>query len=205
MTRGPSTPSTHSITLYPPIADACVIAGDEADTNFGGSFILLLSNRSYYITTDEIYQSYDPERIIGSSKIYLKFDLTSIPSNATIDVATLGMEYYCPFSPIERDVFVFYCSDDAWTESGITWNNAPSHEEIPTDTTHIKRTEEDWWGMGSCNWDVTQDVRRAIQKGMITLVLEADLSGIEENFYIDFSSKEKQVGVMNSLYVSYTS
>jgi len=59
--------------------------------------------------------------------------------------------------------------------------------------------------MGSCNWDVTQDVRRAIQKGMITLVLEADLSGIEENFYIDFSSKEKQVGVMNSLYVSYTS
>jgi len=57
-----------------------------------------------------------------TQRTYLKFDLSSIPDNATINSATLRVYSYVAPYTFELQV---YHANDSWTEGSVTWNNQP--------------------------------------------------------------------------------
>jgi hypothetical protein len=57
-----------------------------------------------------------------ANRAYLKFDTSSVASNATIVSVTLKL-----YSTItDTGSFQAHTTTDGWTESGLTWNNAPA-------------------------------------------------------------------------------
>lgn len=158
-----------TVTLYS-VADAYVNSSNPG-TNYGSA--------------SSMYVSANSEQDFA----YLKFDLTSIPSGANIISAKLmvylldtGGSIY--WSPADR-IGAYYCSDNSWTESGITWNNKPSFNVIPTDM----------WSFGIIyyvkvykSWIVTEDVKTAFPSGIITEVLKFESK--TGNGYALFHSRE---------------
>ncbi len=97
--------------VYEPIADAYV---DQAktSTNYGTKPYLRVKNASKDLET------------------YLKFDINDLPSCAEVDSSRLGLYATDPGPDGGK---VFFPSSNDWTETGITWNNAPGHDPF-------------WWG-----------------------------------------------------------
>jgi len=69
----------------------------------------------------------------GAERPYIKFDLSSIPSDATIDSATLNVYNYYPpdigESPYTEKTLVVDAKEvsvDTWTEETLNWNNKPA-------------------------------------------------------------------------------
>jgi hypothetical protein len=104
---------------------------------------------------------------------YVMFNLSSIPSDAEIISATL--KFY--LSSTEGEIYgspadtigTHYCSDNSWTELGITWNNKPDFNLEPTST----------WAFSLIytvkvykSWDITEDVKMALPSGILTEVLK---------------------------------
>jgi hypothetical protein len=85
------------------------------DANYGNSIFLYTHNWNH------------TEDAIGPiAYAWLKFDLSEIPSQATINSIILRMHTAMWGTRSINPVGVFVCDDNSWTESGITWNNAPS-------------------------------------------------------------------------------
>ena len=145
VSAAPAIGSTTEI-LYP-IADAYVNSSSP-DTNYGLENYLQLS------TTSE------------SAYAYVMFNLSSLPSEANVFSAKLKV-YLSDISGYTGSIGAHYCSNDDWTELGITWNNKPAYVGTATDTVY--------YGMfvyhGYDTWDVTIDVRNALGKGKLTEVL----------------------------------
>src|SRR5271157_4673874 len=85
----------------PPSADTDTSHTSPA-TNYGGAVSLVLQP--------------------GSNNAYLRFNLSTLPSNASIDKATLRLFVNSVTTPGSFDV---YQVNTAWTESTLTFNNAP--------------------------------------------------------------------------------
>jgi hypothetical protein len=158
-----------STTLYS-VADAYVNASSP-DTNYGSSASLCVAA--------SLEQDY----------MYVKFDLTSLPSGANIISANL--EIYLDYTtgsfysiPADR-IGAHYCSDNSWSESEITWNNKPVFASEPTGS----------WSFGMMyyvdtykSWDVTADVKAAFSSGILTEALKFDSK--TGNGYTFFHSRE---------------
>jgi hypothetical protein len=56
---------------------------------------------------------------------FLKFDLSKIPPQASINEATLRLHTAMWGTRSNNKVGVFLCEDTSWTESGLSWNNVP--------------------------------------------------------------------------------
>ena len=120
---------------------------------------------------------------------YVMFDLSSLPPGATIIYVELRMylsstggDLYA--MPADR-IGAYYCSDNSWTENGITWNNKPNFNSEPTAT----------WSFGMMytidtykTWDVTEDARNAFPSGILTEVLK--FSSKTGDGYAVFDSRE---------------
>ncbi|MEY3895006.1 MAG: hypothetical protein RLZZ214_525, partial [Verrucomicrobiota bacterium] len=72
----------------------------------------LMPDRGEYGWRDSYYRS------------YVKFDLTGVNPGA-IDTAELKMKVSAVETGVENNVVVMRLNNDSWSESGITWNNAP--------------------------------------------------------------------------------
>ncbi len=121
--------------------------------------------------------------------IYVMFDLSSIPTTANIISAQLKMylsstggDIYG--SPADK-IGAYYCSDNLWTEQGITWNNKPSFNTEPTGI----------WSFSMFytyniykSWDVTADVETAVPSGTLTETLKFESK--TSDGYAIFQSKE---------------
>ena len=59
-------------------------------------------------------------KVTNVRRTYLKFDLSGLPSGAIIDSAILHL-----YRTEDSDIPSAYTTTDAWTETGITWNNQP--------------------------------------------------------------------------------
>jgi hypothetical protein len=158
-----------TVTLYS-VADAYVNASSP-ETNYGSA--------------DSMYVSASSEQDFA----YLKFDLTSIPSGANILSATLkvylwgtGGSIYG--SPADK-IGAYYCPDNSWTESGITWNNKPSFNPTPSDTYAFGMI---YYVKVFKSWIVSEDVKAAFPSGIITEVLKFESK--TGNGYALFSSRE---------------
>ena len=107
----PSEVATTDITVtLSPVADADVVI-DQPDANFGAAASVKVG----------------PELFEAARHVYLKFDLSSIPADATIVEATLAMSAYSGFAwGNDGNVYASFVPEDAWTEMGLTWNNRPA-------------------------------------------------------------------------------
>lgn len=158
-----------TVTLYP-VADAYVNSSSP-DTNYGD--------------VDHMYVGNNSEQDF----VYVMFDLSSITSKANVISANLSLYlsstggdiYWYPADKIG----VYYCSNNSWTELGITWDNKPSFNSELTDTYtflfmyYVKEYK---------SWNVTEDVRTAFPSGTLTEVLKFERK--TEDGYALFHSKE---------------
>lgn len=142
---------TSQITLKP-TQDAYVDSYNP-DSNHGGQNDLDVENYQYSIgSTVWSFQSIT----------WLKFSLSSVPAGATIDSATLQM--YSTFVVETYTVHAYYCSDDSWTELGITWTNKPTASLTSVDSKTVA-TSGQWY-----NWNVLEAVNSAKISNNLTTV-----------------------------------
>ncbi|KPK76111.1 MAG: hypothetical protein AMJ79_08185 [Phycisphaerae bacterium SM23_30] len=137
-------------------------------------------------------------------RTYLLFDLSAIPSDATINSAELVMEvtsYTNPSPPSQ--VAVHHVDDHSWDEMSLTWSMPPNVPAIfhptPADTTQI-------WGAGVYSWTVTNGVIAAHgTDGRYSAVVKLlDDKWIDEkNDFIQFRASDSDVPP--KLVIDYTS
>jgi hypothetical protein len=134
-----------------PIADSHV-ANEGPDRNWGREWNLFVRGNGTEILA------------------FLMFDLSQVPSGATIEGAKLRLYTMGVF--IKALVSVYYCPSNDWTEEGITYNNKPAFSPNPTDTANV--TKQGWY-----EWDVTGNFQSAFETAdkKLSLVLKADTYG----------------------------
>jgi len=128
-----------TLTLYP-------VADNYPDSKYP---------RSAYGTRPILYvgNSYDhAQKIWGSERIYIRFDVSTIPKDHIVLQATLRLwQYYAP--ALEQRYEVHRVLGD-WDERTENWLNQPAWAETKTaETTAPPRTEV------PVEWDITTDVK----------------------------------------------
>jgi len=140
-----------------------------------------------------MYTEYDSFKGYGSSRIYIKFDTTSIPSDAKIISADLCLYMYD--SPKTNQEFEAYSVLSEWNEHNLTWINQPEFTEKSSSMTAIQPTPSAKW---IC-WEITEDVRMwhsgaANNYGtMIRIKNEVNASDQVASFYPSETLQEKQL------------
>src|SRR3989304_2995133 len=101
------------VTLYP-TADAELVQGAPT-TNYGTATVVYICP-----TTGNLIQN------------LLKFNISSIPVDATINSATLRVNCDGVYQLVGgvTDVQARKIADDTWTELGVTWNNQPTAGDV---------------------------------------------------------------------------
>lgn len=145
------------------------------------------------IFAGNMYTEYDSFKGYGSSRIYIKFDATSIPSDAKIISADLCLYMYD--SPKTNQEFEAYRVLSEWNEHNLTWINQPDFTEKSSSMTAIQPTPSAKW---IC-WEITEDVRMwhsgaANNFGtMIRIKNEVNASDQVASFYPSETLQEKQL------------
>jgi uncharacterized membrane protein len=133
-----------------------------------------------------MYQGWTPN-VYLSERVYLKFDISKIPSGATIDSAVLMLNSrygpstgVSPYPPTWHLVDARPVNNDDWSEWTITWNNAPQPEDTVLATDNFQA--DDYVGeFAWCSWDVTSYVVSQITGGDKTISIA--LVGQNEGVY----------------------
>ena len=140
-----------------------------------------------------MYTEYDSFKGYGSSRIYIKFNTTSIPSDAKIISAELCLYMYDP--PKTNQEFEAYRVLSEWNEHNLTWINQPDFVEKSSSNTAIQPLPSEKW---IC-WEITEDVRTwhsgaAHNYGtMIRIKNEVNASNQVASFYPSETLQEKQL------------
>lgn len=142
--------SSETISLNP-IADSYV-EEYEPNSNHGGASTLEVANSTnMFVLCDEAY---------------LMFNLSAIPSGATIESATF--QVYTSMITETHIIGAHYCADNSWSEMGITWINKPTYSNSASDIQTVGR-QNTWY-----NWTVSNDVKGALGAKKITFVLKSE-------------------------------
>lgn len=123
------------VAQFSPVDDAAVFQ-DTPDSNYGSETWLEVASQ-----------------IGGNRRSYLKFDLSQLPENAlTLDTDLNLYFYWGSGYTTLRDAGVLIearaVRNDSWSESTITWNNAPAIEEM-IDSVGIGSYGWKTWGVSS--------------------------------------------------------
>ncbi|WP_455369413.1 DNRLRE domain-containing protein, partial [[Eubacterium] cellulosolvens] len=90
------------------------------------------------IFAGNMFTEYDSFKGYGSSRIYIKFNTTSIPSDAKIISAELCLYMYD--SPKTNQEFEVYRVLSEWNEHNLTWINQPDFAKKSSSITTIQPT-----------------------------------------------------------------
>lgn len=163
------------VTLRP--TDDTYVDSNNPNSNYGGQT---------YLEIEYSVIGSDPYQAVYKDLAWLKFDLSSIPTGAVTDEATLQL--YASIVGETFNVYAYSCSNDSWTELTLTYSNMPNYNATPMDTT-IVATGSRWY-----NWSAVDAVRDAITGNFsaITIVLN-DPSPHSSLSDIWFCSKEAPV------------
>lgn len=138
-----------------------------------------------------------------TERSFVRFDLSSIPSSATVSDATLRLFYAgCDFGPDEADVGVYQVTDP-WAESNLSWITRPAFSGAADDVISLGCPGERGVYV---EWDVTGLVRDwvsggAPNRGMMVKATSETGDGVP---YAEFGSREGVIGQQPKLVVSYT-
>ncbi len=94
---------------------------------------------------------YKFEDIFGSSRIYLKFNLSAITSEYRIESAILKL--YMIDGPSSPNKFDIHIVNGDWDENLLIWATQPDFDEKPIDSTTIDSTANRW-----ISWNVTKAI-----------------------------------------------
>ncbi|MCJ7760888.1 DNRLRE domain-containing protein [Candidatus Bathyarchaeota archaeon] len=100
-----------------------------------------------------MYVEYNSYKLYGNSRIYIKFNITSIPQDAKILSANMCLYMYDP--PKTSQEFETHRVMSDWNEHKLTWRTQPPYVKAPTSTTIIRPTPIEAW---VC-WDITSDLK----------------------------------------------
>jgi hypothetical protein len=162
-----------------PTADAPVRAGQYANTNYGTDPLLICKRLTSDSTSD--FNRAD----------YLKFDLTTIKTAPSQALLTLTI------NPVSRPargfetIQLYSVADTSWTESGITWNNAPGLNRTNfTSTGTLQSALSVPMSPGTASFDITASVKANLGK-VVTLQL---IDGQATANYLAFDSRDAVSG-----------
>jgi len=127
--------------------------------------------------------------------VYIQFDLSTIPEGSTVTYTRL--ELYCDYAPISR-AFYLHQVTSSWSETGITYNNAPT-----CNPTHITYTTVDNTG-----WFLWNNLQNLVQiwvdgssnNGMIIKPHYTGSDGADEFRSSDYPTESYRP----KLYIEYT-
>ncbi|MGY5880024.1 MAG: DNRLRE domain-containing protein [Candidatus Thorarchaeota archaeon] len=144
--------------------DVTVINGTSADSNMDGYPALLIgvADLSPWI----------------AARAWLKFDLTHLPQELSIQRATINMHVDAEASTDDLPVGVYHCTNDAWELTGITWNNQPTFSATPSDVIDSPASPNMFIPMNWYAWDITTDVRATMNQD--DMILTEVLKQIDE-------------------------
>lgn len=146
-------PITRKTISLIPIADAYVDSYDP-HTNFGNEADLSVDVYLWKIT-------------------YIKFDLSSIPSDSTIHNANLILRVS---EGDTNDILCYRSNDTSWDEYSINWENRPSYIGEAVKGIYSSSKEESSWKIDSEDSSNYNFVHNSLSSGKITLVLIDDAS-----------------------------
>jgi hypothetical protein len=91
--------------------------------------------------------------------ILIKFDISSIPSNAIINSAKLYIYYFAwkDNNPVGRDLNLYRITNN-WHELIVTWNTRPSFDPMISSSAIVPSSSGVWM-----EWDVTSDVEKFVK------------------------------------------
>ena len=103
-------------------------------------------------------------RAMGIYRAYLQFDLSSIPDDAVILDARLGLYYYSSITTVTGHIGA-YLVEESWNEGNINWNNQPAVSTTAEDDLSLSGSSvnvfvywyigdvvEDWWDGSTPNY-----------------------------------------------------
>lgn len=133
---------------FTPIADSYVRSGSYADTNYGTETSLVVkSDASSY-----------------GRKSYVRFDYSTFNGSNTPS-AKIRFFVSSVNTDQSRTIKIYGTSDESWSESGITWNNAPSGSTL-LGSIAISNTTNTWYQL-----DVTSYINSHMSDKNVSFVL----------------------------------
>lgn len=175
-----------TVTLYP--SKDSYVHDQYPTTNFG------TANNMYAGDQDEIKP--------GTCRAWMQFDLSSITAGSTINSATLNYGYYGHGgSYIDVTYGIAVCNDNSWTETGITWNNAPNGSVSGISNTYASSSGSQFSALSGQTLDMTSDVDTALASGAVSWRIINNNEG--DGSFLKTYSKEGSAHFV-SLVVNYT-
>jgi hypothetical protein len=149
------------------------------NSNYGGQTHLDIE---YFIIGTPPYQ------LTYIDIVWLKFNLSSVPDGAVVDVATLQL--YTVTAGETFDVHTYSCSYNSWTELSLTYSNMPSYNTTSMDSALVAAGYQ-WY-----NWSVVDAVTNALSShsSAVTVVMnEPSPHSPFSNVWFDSKEEPAQV------------
>ncbi|KAA6439009.1 DNRLRE domain-containing protein [Dyadobacter flavalbus] len=162
----PASEYIRSTLTIPVIADAYVHAS-FTDENFGTSGELIVKSGEENITRNT----------------YLKFPLTGLIQVSSARIRVYG---YNVESTMKVNLSAYAVDNDAWTETGITWNNAPASGTVPLTYTTVNNAA------GYRDIDVTEFVQSQVAGDKLVSIMLKNRTFVNKKLV--FQSKENTLG-----------
>ena len=175
------------VTLKP--ADDTYTDSINRKSNYGGESSLEITTgvtrAPPSMKDDEINQGGIPAPY--SKIVWLKFNLSSVPNGAVVDMAVLQLYATVVAENGGLVVKADSCSDNTWTELTLTYSNMPCAGMMPLDFEHVS-TSNQWY-----NWSVVDVVRNVLNGNpkALTIALMTSLESSASSAW--FWSKEAPV------------
>lgn len=161
-----------------PVEDSYIRAGTYANTNYGTA------------TSASVRRSGNNSSNANNRCAYIKLDLTGVttaPKSAILNLSLSGSSPTTSSTPVD----IYYVSDNSWTETGITWNNAPGLNRTTfASTGGLVASHLVPLGAPTASFDLTSFV--AAHKG--TVVTLQIMSDTLDNNTVGFKSREAASG-----------
>ena len=150
-----------------------------ADANFGyhDGFSTSNANGGNALFNQTFFQPSASGTGYNCGRSVLKFDLSSIPSNAVILSATLDLYGYGPASSTGQVTSVGNAGNNpclisrvssSWTELGVTWNSQPTITSQDEDTLAVSTSfNQNYLGVDVTNMVTTMHQNQAINYGFM--------------------------------------
>jgi hypothetical protein len=160
---------------------------------YTGDFRLVFDNSFSWFTSKTVSLSdviLTMDSNVISAPIFLLFDLSNIPPEATINTANLSLTFKDSGVSLYNIVKSFDCSESNWNEQAITFENAPLSQSFLTESSSLNMSVG--ISVGSRIYlDIRPDVVRSMPNGKVTEVV-AVVDGEFPAGFVEFYSRESE-------------